>query len=320
MLERIKAIAPGSCMLLGEYAVLFNEPALVCAINRYIEVTLTPLPSSKIIIHSDLGHYQGDLNHLAIEEPFKFVLTSIAMARPSLKNGFILDIKADFSDQYGFGSSAAVTVATTAALLQYSKTAFTPTELLIKARSTIQQVQGNGSGADVAASVFGGLVSYEKAPLKVKKLRFEPNIHLIYSGKKVRTKEVIRHTITHYHRDLDFQNVIKRCRKTHLLALKGIEHKEWPILDLAMETHQAFLELLGTNTKTLHKLIKACKNIPTLHGTKISGAGFGDCIITLGELPPNTFPRNRREAKKGIKQFDIKLAPVGVEISVEPGL
>ena len=85
MLERIKATAPGSCMLLGEYAVLFNEPALVCAIDRYISVTLTPLNNTKVIIHSSLGHYQGDLNHLRIEPPFDFVLSSIAAIKPFLK-------------------------------------------------------------------------------------------------------------------------------------------------------------------------------------------------------------------------------------------
>ena len=39
---QLRAKAPGSLMLLGEHAVLFDKPALVSAINKYITVTMTP--------------------------------------------------------------------------------------------------------------------------------------------------------------------------------------------------------------------------------------------------------------------------------------
>lgn len=57
--------------------------------------------------------------------------------------------------------------------------------------------------------------------------------------------------------------------------------------------------------------------MPGVISAKISGAGFGDCIIAVGELAPNIFPQNRREKKLGIRQFDVKLSPVGVEITHE---
>jgi mevalonate kinase len=37
-----KASAPGSLMLLGEYAVLHDYPALVCAIDKRISVIIEP--------------------------------------------------------------------------------------------------------------------------------------------------------------------------------------------------------------------------------------------------------------------------------------
>lgn len=313
MLESIKVTAPGSCMLLGEYSVLFNEPALVCAIDRYITVKLTPLPDSRVIINSDLGHYQGDLHQLMITPPFEFVLTAIQYTGIT-KKGFILDIKADFSDQYGFGSSAAVTVATIAAVLHYTKQMFTPHELLIKARQVIQAVQGNGSGADVAASVFGGLIAYRKDPLFIEQIHFPKNIHLIYSGKKVRTKEVIRSIIATYDSSPALQSLFKKCGKNHEIAVQAIQTGQWDIVGENLDLHQKILTTLGTNTKILNHLITACKKMPGIIGAKISGAGFGDCVIAIGELAPNTFPQNRTEKKLGIKQFDIQLSPVGVEI------
>lgn len=309
----IKATAPGSCMLLGEYAVLFNEPALVCAIDRYITVTLTPLHNSQVIINSDLGHYQGDLHHLTIIPPLEFVLTAIQQSCVT-KKGFILDITADFSDQYGFGSSAAVTVATTAVLLHYHKKIFTPHELLLKARHVIQTVQGNGSGADVAASVFGGLISYQKDPLFVEQIHFPQEIHLIYSGKKARTKDVIKSIIKAYDFNPKLQELFKKYRKNHEIIVRAIQTGEWDIVGKQLALYQKVLSLLGANTAVLNHLISACKKIPSIIGAKISGAGFGDCIIVVGELAPNTFPQNNREKKLGIKQFDVKLSPVGVEI------
>ena len=317
MLERIKATVPGSCMLLGEYAVLFNEPALVCAINRYIEVTLTPLPTSQVIINSSLGHFQGDLHQLTITPPLEFVLTAIQQTSAT-KKGFILDIKADFSDQYGFGSSAAVTVATIAVLLRYYKQIFTPQELIIKARTTIQTVQGNGSGADVAASVLGGLITYQKEPLFVEQIPFSAELHLIYSGKKARTKDVIKAIINEHARNESLKRLFTKCRKNHHLAVRAIQSNHWDILGETLEIHQDILDLLGTSTPTLTHLVSTCKKIPGIIGAKTSGAGFGDCIIAVGQLPPHTFPRNKKEKKLGIQQFDIKLSPLGVEIIHEP--
>ena len=36
------ARVPGSLMLFGEHAVLYNKRAIVTAVNHYIKVTLTP--------------------------------------------------------------------------------------------------------------------------------------------------------------------------------------------------------------------------------------------------------------------------------------
>lgn len=52
-----KASAPGSLMLLGEYAVMHDYPALVCAIDKRITVTLVPSDDEVIEIDSALGSH-----------------------------------------------------------------------------------------------------------------------------------------------------------------------------------------------------------------------------------------------------------------------
>lgn len=318
-LRSISCVAPGSTMLLGEYAVLFNEPAIVCALNRYMKVTLTPRQDTQFTINSALGYVCGDIRHVDIEPPFEFVLSAIQSIK-HLKQGFHLNIEAQFTDTLGFGSSAAVTVASVAVLLRYSQTIFTPLELLQRCRQIIRNVQGNGSGADVAATVFGGVVAYQAEPLQIKRLNSLPPIHLLYSGSKARTKKVIRHIIAETQHNTALQHLFKRCGKTVNLAIKAIEQQRWSSLGKMMNLYHDIQKLLGTCTPTLEQLIQQSRQKADIYGAKISGAGFGDCAIALGELNENSFPSNRWQKSKGVKQFSIGIAQNGFEISEQKEL
>jgi mevalonate kinase len=115
----IFASAPGSLMLLGEHAVLHGHRALVCAINRRITVRLFQTLENSVRIASGLGNYEGALDALADHPSFRFVLQAIRQHRKKIPSGFELKVDSEFSADIGFGSSAAVTVATHAALMQW---------------------------------------------------------------------------------------------------------------------------------------------------------------------------------------------------------
>ena len=54
-----KVSVPGSIMLLGEHAVLYGYPAIVCAINRRISITLQSRTDDIIIINTEsFGKYE----------------------------------------------------------------------------------------------------------------------------------------------------------------------------------------------------------------------------------------------------------------------
>ncbi len=117
---QFKASAPGSLMLLGEYAVLHGQQAWVCALHKRITVTLTPRNDDRIEIYSDNhGQYSTDTQHLTIEKPFEFVLAALKQHQAVLRRGCDIHIESTFSDTIGFGSSAAVTTATLAALFNW---------------------------------------------------------------------------------------------------------------------------------------------------------------------------------------------------------
>ena len=97
-------------MLLGEHAVLHGFRSVVCAIDRRIETTLTPLPESVLEIESVMGSYSAPLLELSIDDRFRFILAAVDSVRTNLKTGLRITIQAEFDAHVGFGSSAAVTV------------------------------------------------------------------------------------------------------------------------------------------------------------------------------------------------------------------
>ena len=115
---------------MGEHAILHGEPALAMAVAKRIELTLEPLNTNSIEIVSTLGHYTSDLRHLEPSETFAFLIAAIGQV-PELSTGFKVSIESEFSHQVGLGSSAAVTAARVAALLEYASVAVTPFPVLI---------------------------------------------------------------------------------------------------------------------------------------------------------------------------------------------
>lgn len=293
---QFKASAPGSLMLLGEYAVLYGKHALVCAVDKRITVTLTPFEEEgeRIEIQSALGNYSTTLSALPIDithideaaKPFRFVLAALKQYQVKLKRGFHLKITSDFSDQVGLGSSAAVTVATLAALIGWLGVRVQPLDLLRQGRSIVKQVQGGlGSGADVAASVHGGIVSFQAQPLSAEKFSFVHPLTVLYSGYKTPTAEAILQVQQRFaaHPNI-FRELINNLGQCALDGMHQVRKNEWDKLGEIMNIQQGMMEALGVSTPLLHSMVHDLRQQPAMKGAKISGSGLGDCVVGLGEV------------------------------------
>jgi len=320
-----RASVPGSVMLMGEHAVLHEKLALVCAINRRVTVELIPRSDRVINIDSTvLGKLRVSLDKLKIIEPFNFVLASIMQIKRKLLQqklpcGFDLLIESDFSDQVGFGSSAAVTVATIVVLQQWLMgTVQEQRALLLFARSVIRQVQGFGSGADVAASVYGGIIAYRAEPLLVEKLQSLVPLPLVvfYSGKKVATKVVVAQVeqLRHQHQEVfaSLDRAIECCVKD---AIGAIKLADWRRLGELFNIHQGLHDAMGVSTPILAELIFTLRLNPNIYGAKISGSGLGDCVVGIGRLAVQKLAEKTKVAKVvdgEIKEIAVKVDEVGV--------
>lgn len=304
------ASAPGSLMLLGEHAVLYGKPAIVCAIDQRITVTLTPQNDRNIFLQSDLhGELSVSLDSITVQAPFQYVLQAIAHCRLKIRQGFHLHIASSFSDQIGFGSSAAVTVATLAAIYAWLSITISPLELVRQGRQIIQTVQGRGSGADVAASVYGGIVNYLALPVTVEKLLFTHPLVAIYSGYKTKTADVIAEVQARFANYPSlFRKLAEAIGQCTLDGTHAIRQQQWDVFGQMMTIQQGLMSSLGVNTRILQAIVDDLLAQPTILGAKISGAGLGDCVIGLGELASPY-----QSTINGVKAVPVAMSLQGVQ-------
>ena len=312
-----KASAPGSLMLLGEYAVLLGKSALVCAVNKRMSVMIEPRLDNKLIISSTLGNLEielrechpsalGKFEEIKVTQPFQFVIATLNFFRKQLPSGCHISITSEFSDKIGFGSSAAVTVSLIKALSAWLDLSLTDLNIIRDARSIIRKVQGLGSGADVAACVLGGVIAYKAQALQAEKLPYVFPITAIYSGYKTPTVEAVTKV-----NELAAQHpkVIKSLFQTiGLCAEQGIQAvrtQDWQSLGKIMNLQQDLMRALGVSTPLLNDML-ICLHEKNILGAKISGSGLGDCIVALGLVNDFIFPDNK------VKLIPIEISAQGV--------
>lgn len=298
----LRASAPGSLMLMGEHAVLHGSHALCAAVAKRIRVSLRPLPDSEVQIDSSLGSYGSTLEQLTPKAPFQFVLTAIQQAKPS--RGFHLDIEADFASTLGFGSSAAVTVATLATLRAFNHRPFDRAALLEQALTVVRSVQGAASGSDLAASVFGGAVHYRADPPFVEPIHATLPLSACYAGYKTPTPDVIRRVETnraaHPERFASLFALMDECVRDAVAALRTNDRER---LGQLFNIHHGLQAALGCSDETLEYLVHQLRGKTGVTGAKISGSGLGDCVIALG---------NSQAAVSGYDTFSIDIDNQGV--------
>jgi len=312
---KFSSSAPGSLMLFGEHAVLQGQQALCCALDQRIWVTLTPRRDRWVELSSSLGKDLIDLDSFVVRPPFEFVLTAVNRYRSQMSHGFSLSIHSEFSSTMGLGSSSAVTVATVATLWQCLGITRSAKELFLESKSVVLQMQGVGSGADVAAAVYGGVVAYRAEPLVIQPLTGDLPLILVYSGSKTPTRIVIQAVAKKAEADARrYRSLYEKIGFCSRQAVLAIEEKNWLSLGKLMNQHHQLLADLGVSTPLLDEIAFDLCRQPQIYGAKISGSGLGDCVVALGVVEKNLLPLTFVQQAAGVKQIPVKISPLGCRI------
>jgi phosphomevalonate kinase len=179
--------APGKAFLCGEYAVLSGAPAIVSAVDRRVVARWTRLPPGAEVLPPE-----AEATLAAAREDF---------GQPPHHLSFDTQRLYDGPNKLGLGSSAAVAVASAAAVVALRGHDLTQREvrnkvfaIALRGHSTVAP---GGSGADVAAATYGGYVCFQKhrgAP-SVQPIELPPSLTclLIWTGKSARTSDLLAH-------------------------------------------------------------------------------------------------------------------------------
>ena len=206
----------------------------------------------------------------------------------------------------GLASSAAVTVATVSVIASWLNEVMTTDDHILIAREIVRSVQGIGSGADVAACVLGGVVSYCAEPFLAKKIENTLPLTVMYSGSKMKTTEVLSRVKNNFSSSPGLlDNILRTIGECAKKGADALIQKDFSYLGRVMNIQQGLMDALLVSTPLLNNLIEELRACSEIQGAKISGSGLGDCVIGLGKA-------DLVSKEPGARRLSVNVTPRGV--------
>ena len=290
MNKHITVSAPGSTLVTGEHAVIYGAPAVVAAIEQRATVHLRFTTDKTVSVTSQIApDFQAPLEDVVAEGPYRFVLACVLAYKDQLSGGLEIDIQSEINHTLGLGSSAAVTVAMLAAL-----TGSASEDLHVQALKIIRDLQGRGSGADLAASLLGGVLSYQidgDGPAQMRRLPSPPQMSLFNVGYKTPTPEVLALVAAAREKDPDgIDAFFKEMTEVSEQTIDLMSRDMWAEIGPHLAAYQDLMRKLGVSDDALEAAVARAEGTSGMLGVKISGSGLGDCVLAIGAVPQGFQP------------------------------
>ncbi len=206
----IKIQAPGKLILSGEHAVVYGNPAIAMAINRYVTATVTRESRPQVLLHlSDLAHHsrlsfdalrslkdrikrkyhgfiRGDYSiRDVLQKPFELAQFALSVFAESLHlplpHGVNVHVQSDLPMGCGMGSSAATIISVMEAVSHYLQKPMTADALYQIALEAENMQHGNSSGLDLRVAQQGGCLYMHGSQLQHRNVPVMP-MYLINTG------------------------------------------------------------------------------------------------------------------------------------------
>lgn len=292
----IHATAPGKLILSGEHAVVYGNPALVMAVNRYVTTSVTPQPGSEISflfpeislerrsnsaellqlqkrIHHDYQAFlQGNVTIKdVLKEPIELIQFALGLLLEACNlqalPGMQLSIKTNLSVGCGMGSSAAVVISVLKSVAHYLQIPMSAELLFDLAHQAESMQHGKSSGLDLHSSLHGGCLHFKAGQITARtpsSLKF----YTMNTGRpQTTTGECVAAAATHFKNSAtsqDFADI------THAMD-RALQANALNDVIAAMRENHQLLTAIGVVPKRVQNLIAAIENVGG--SAKISGAG-----------------------------------------------
>tara|TARA_B100001079_G_scaffold226564_1_gene204128 strand:- start:904 stop:1884 length:981 start_codon:yes stop_codon:yes gene_type:complete len=298
----VKASAPGKCILFGEHAVVYGQPALACSINQRMIIEIEKEETF------DSWRLDGRTFNPRKHPHVEFIRKHLP---PLDGQPLHIRIRGTIPKASGLGSSAALSVALCGALQQLRGE---PIDLLqastLSHRAEAKAQSGRASPVDTATSSYGGFVVLsdhveesldfiETRTMEVNGQQLEWHLHTFNANIPEDVALVVGNTGVHgstsamvkHVANLIKDNPVRQVELETIGAItrrgiQSLKEGNMKAVGQAMTENHMVLRSLGVSSPELERLIRAAA--PSSLGVKMTGAGGGGCMIALTRNPEQT--------------------------------
>jgi mevalonate kinase len=289
----VEATAPGKAILFGEHSVVYRGPAIVIAIDRRAKIQAKERDDARIRFDClDLGfegYFEGDVYHPVTGEEWRgkrlqamLVAAQKTMEHIDKQAGIDLTVRSDIPVAAGLGSSAAICVATVAAVGELLDGGLSHQEICDIAYEGEKVVHGNPSGVDNNISTFGGVLSYEKG-VGIERIDFQGRFPLVIgnSRRKRSTRRLVNRVRALKDRNPELvDGLIDSMVDVSRRGLEAFKGRDFPLIGDLMNINHGLLSSVGVSIARLDILVHAARGSGA-YGAKLTGAGGGGCMIAI---------------------------------------
>ena len=315
----VKASAPGKCILFGEHAVVYGQPALACSINQRMTIEIEKEDTF------DSWRLDGRTFNPKKHPHIEYIRKHLP---PLDGQPLHIRIRGTIPKASGLGSSAALSVALCGALQQIREESI---DLLqastLSHRAEAKAQGGRASPMDTATSSFGGFIVLsdtiedgldfiETRTMEVNGQIRQWHLHTFDANIPEGFALVVGNTGVHGSTSAMVDQVAKLIRENPerkieletigAIARRGIQSLRdgnMEAVGQAMTENHMVLRSLGVSSPELERLIRAAA--PSSLGVKMTGAGGGGCMIALTSNPEETVGAIEMEGGRAfITQFN----------------
>jgi mevalonate kinase len=267
------AQAPAKILLFGEWAVLEGAPAILQSLSVFFKTSLKKTDSNSLILKHQNEEFHFSNENQKIPEFWSLTLKILKSFNKNFYNdhykGYTLETQSDWKISEGLGSSSALflTLFLIDQKLSQNKTYSNSNELWEKIWPAYQKVF-QGSGADLAAQVFGGSIVYRKGQADKISLSKPEDLIILHSGKKLNTQNALKKQYI----QAQWSNKIEKS------VLDFLVHRDW---EKTIEEHRRLLCEKNIMRDEFQNILLETQKSNLIKTMKSTGAGGGDAFLAL---------------------------------------
>ena len=330
-------MAPGKIILSGEHAVVYGKPALVMAVDRYAQASISSHSDSRVhfeLVDFDenssltlqalrelkgrlLRNYQMFLNgELGIRDVlkkpfhlFEFLFITIFDGLSlKLDRGINIRLHSNIPVGSGMGSSAATLVSVLKGLIEYFKIDFKVDDYFNYGLEAEKLQHGRPSGVDPYVSLHGGFIRFQDK--KAQQLRM-PSLpfYLVNTGvPETMTGECVSYVAAHFAKSKIWENFETIANEMQNALLSN----DFAGVRICVRENNKLLKTIGVVPQQIQDFIREIES----HGGagKIAGAGSvkgrgAGMVIVFSEHNPQKIAE-----RYGFELLKVKGEPRGARI------